>query len=65
MEGSVKKLEGNVANYYNEYLEELGYTAEEIKAMGDPLVVEFRSFTAIRVMFISALRRLFWLRFSS
>lgn len=32
MEGSVKKLEGNVANYYNEYLEELGYTAEEIKA---------------------------------
>ena len=52
MEGSVKKLEGNVANYYNEYLEELGYTAEEIKAMGDPLVVEFRSFTAIRVMFI-------------
>lgn len=51
MEGSVGKLEGSVVGYYEEYLEELGYTAEEIKAMGDPLVVEFRSFTAIRVMF--------------
>ena len=35
-----------------EYLEEMGYTAEEVEAMGDPLVVEFRSFTAVRVMFV-------------
>ena len=33
-------------------LEEMGYTAEEVEAMGDPLVVEFRSFTAVRVMFV-------------
>ena len=52
IEGHVAKLEGSVVKYYKEYLEEMGYTAEEVEAMGDPLVVEFRSFTAVRVMFV-------------
>ena len=33
-------------------LEVEGVPAEEVEAMGDPLVVEFRSFTAVRVMFV-------------
>lgn len=55
MEGAVKPLEGNLVNYYNEYLEELGYTDTEIQEMGDPLVVEFVSFGAVRIFFVIGL----------
>ncbi len=50
MEGKVELLEGNLVKYYQEYLEELGYTTEEIVELGEPLVVRFVSFTAVRVM---------------
>ena len=43
-------MEGNLVTYYEEYLTELGYTEEEIEAMGAPIVVRYVSFTAVRVM---------------
>ncbi len=52
IEGHVKKLKGNVVRYYKEYLEEFGYTESEIEAMGDPLVIEYASFGAVRIMFV-------------
>ena len=51
MEGSVKPLEGSLVKYYNEYLEELGYTETEIQEMGDPLVIEYVWFNAVRIFF--------------
>ena len=52
MEGNVEVLEGEVAIYYQEYLEELGYTKAEIEAFGTPLVIRYVSFNAVRVMFL-------------
>ena len=49
-EGKAELLEGNLVTYYEEYLTELGYTEEEIEAMGAPIVVRYVSFTAVRVM---------------
>lgn len=51
MEGSVKVMEGTLVNYYKEYLTDMGYTESEITAFGDPLVIQYVSFTAVRVMF--------------
>ena len=51
MEGVVKPLEGNLVNYYNEYLEELGYTEAEIKEMGEPLVIEYVFVTGVQIVF--------------
>lgn len=50
MEGKVELLEGNLVNYYQEYLEKMGYTKGEIAELGDPLVVTYVSFNAVRVM---------------
>ena len=33
-------------------MEEFGYTESEIEAMGDPLVIEYVSFGAVRIMFV-------------
>ncbi len=52
MEGNVEVLEGEVAIYYQEYLEELGYSKAEIEAFGTPLVIRYVSFNAVRVMFL-------------
>lgn len=52
MEGNVEVLEGKLATYYQEYLEELGYSKAEIEAFGTPLVVRYVSFNAVRVMFL-------------
>ena len=52
MEGNVEVLEGKVATYYQEYLEELGYTKAEIEAFGTPLVIRYVSFNAVRIMFL-------------
>ena len=30
----------------------MDYTESEIEEMGDPLVIQFRSFTAVRVLFL-------------
>ena len=67
MQGSVKAMDDKVAKYYREYLEEMGYAEAEITAMGEPLVMEFVSFNAVRIMFIIgvvliALALFFWRR---
>ncbi|MBS5062206.1 MAG: hypothetical protein KHZ58_00375 [Hungatella hathewayi] len=51
MQGAVHPLEAELTGYYNEYLESLGFTKEEIKAMGAPLVIEYTSFRAAQVIF--------------
>lgn len=51
MEGSVEAMEGNLVNYYKEYLTDMGYTESEITAFGDPLVIRYVSFVAVRIMF--------------
>lgn len=50
MAGKVEILDPQLAGYYQEYLEDMGYTAEELDALGDPLVVRFVSFTSCWVM---------------
>lgn len=50
-EGRVSKMENDLARYFKEYLEEIGFTEAEITAMGDPLVVERRSFASVRGIF--------------
>ncbi len=52
VEGRVHKLKGNLVRYYKEYLQEFGYSDSEIEAMGEPLVIQYVSFTAVRVMFV-------------
>lgn len=59
MQGKVERMEGTLAGYYEEYLEELGYTAAEIEAFGEPLVIQYVSFIAVRSMFAAALLILF------
>lgn len=55
MEGTVKPLSGQLVSYYNEYLEELGYTESEIQEMGEPLVVQYVAFGFVRGFFIAGL----------
>lgn len=50
MQGSVEVMEDELAGYYREYLEDMGYTASEIDAMGEPLVIQYVSFTSVRVL---------------
>ena len=45
-------MEEQLAEYYKGYLREMDYTESEIEEMGDPLVIQFRSFTAVRVLFL-------------
>ena len=52
MAGSVEVMEEQLAEYYKGYLREMDYTESEIEEMGDPLVIQFRSFTAVRVLFL-------------
>lgn len=52
MQGTVKTMDNKLAGYYQDYLEELGYTQEEIDEMGQPLYIEYVSFGAVRVMFL-------------
>lgn len=50
VEGKAEVLEDNLVKYYQEYLEKLGFEKEEINAMGNPLVVRYVNFMAVRVM---------------
>lgn len=59
MQGSVEVMEEKLAGYFREYLEEMGYTEEEIEDMGQPLVIQYVSFTAVRVMFALGLVLIF------
>lgn len=54
-EGRVVKMKSELSRYFNEYLEEIGFTEAEITAMGDPLVVERRSFGAVRCIFAAGI----------
>ena len=51
-EGIVQVMEGDEAGFFTDYLESMGYTKEEIDAMGEPLLIRYRSFMAIRIMFL-------------
>lgn len=51
MQGSVEVMSSKVTKYYQEYLEDLGYTETEIEEMGDPLMIQYVNFTAVRAMF--------------
>jgi hypothetical protein len=55
MEGTVEVMESELVQYFREYLADMGYTESEIDAMGEPLVIQYRSFTAVRVLFIIGL----------
>ncbi len=59
MQGKVERMEGTLAGYYEEYLEELGYSEAEINAFGEPLVIRYLNFIAVRSMFAAALLILF------
>ena len=51
MQGTVEVMEDELVRYYEEYLMDMGYTKSEIDDMGDALVIQYRSFTAVRVLF--------------
>lgn len=51
MQGSVEVMGDKIAKYYREYLEDLGYTEDEIEKMGEPLVIEYVNFNASRAWF--------------
>ncbi len=55
MQGSVEVMEGQLEKYYREYLADMGYTEGEIADMGQPLVIKYVSFTAVRVLFLIGL----------
>ncbi|MCI9568899.1 MAG: hypothetical protein HFG14_03190 [Lachnospiraceae bacterium] len=59
MQGKVERMEGTLAGYYEEYLEELGYSEAEIDAFGEPLVIRYLNFIAVQSMFAAALLILF------
>lgn len=52
MEGIVQVMESDLAGYFTGYLEDMGYTEEEIDAMGEPLVIRYNNFLAVRAMFV-------------
>lgn len=52
MQGTVKVMDDELVGYYCDYLEELGYTEDEIEAMGQPLLIDYVSFSSVRVFFI-------------
>ncbi len=52
MEGSVEVMEDQLAKYFKEYLMDMDYTESEIEEMGEPLVIQIRSFMAVRILFL-------------
>ena len=51
MDGVTEVLDDyKLAQYFNEYIEDMGYTEEEIAEMGDPLLVHTVSFMACWIM---------------
>lgn len=55
IEGKAEYLEGKLAGYYKEYLADLGYTEDEAEQMGEPLVVRYVNFMAVRIGFVLGL----------
>ena len=67
IEGNVKTMESKLAKYFREYLDDMGYTENEIADMGEPLVLEYVDFNAVRIMSVIgvalvALGIFFWRR---
>ena len=54
-EGGVEVMEPELEKYYREYLVDMGYSESEIDEMGEPLVIKYVSFTAVRVIFFLGL----------
>ncbi len=52
LEGNVEVMEDKLAKFYRECLSDMGYTEEEIEDMGTPLVIQFKSFQAVRILFV-------------
>lgn len=50
-QGTVEVMSSKIATYYREYLEDLGYTEAEIEEMGEPLVIQYVNFNAVRITF--------------
>ena len=46
----VELLEDKLVKYFREYLEDLGFEKEDIDSLGEPLVIRYVNFTAVRVM---------------
>lgn len=55
IEGKAEYLEGKLAGYYKKYLADLGYTEDEVEQMGEPLVVRYVNFMAVRIGFVLGL----------
>lgn len=49
MEGKAVKMDDEMAKYFKKYLEDSGYTSDEIKAMGDFIMVDYISFISVRI----------------
>lgn len=50
LEGKAVKMNEEMSGYFKKYLEDSGYTSDEIKAMGDFIMVDYISFTSMRIM---------------
>lgn len=50
IEGEVLPMEPKLVKYYKEYLKESGFSAAEIKAMGEPLVIQYTVFRNVQLM---------------
>jgi len=50
IEGQVIPMEAKLVKYYKEYLKESGLAAAEIKAMGEPLVIQYTVFRNVQIM---------------
>lgn len=55
-EGQVIEMDDEeLLGYYHEYSLEFGYTEEEFKAMGTPLIIEYVDFQRVWIMFIGGI----------
>lgn len=60
MQGIVKAMNEEVAEYYYDYMEELlGYSREDLQAHGEPLLVEYVNFRAVQIVFAAGIVMLF------
>lgn len=52
VEGRVSKMDEEMKGLYESYLKEVGYTNEDIAAMGEPLYIEKAVMKNVRIMFV-------------
>lgn len=51
VEGVVRPMGKELAGYFREYLQEVGYSDKELDAMGEPMFIEATDFGASRILF--------------